>query len=190
MSGADPWWLPYGEMRLFFLNTADNEVGSADRPTVNPPDYGGELDAPHPWANYSLTAIAPAGTTQVKVEFMSDETGSIWYENAVLTESGSPSMLSSATTLPFTVHTFAPPTSQTNYVAGITDTGNGTYLLQFIGTVGVEYYVEATTNLVPPISWSAVAGSTNAVTNTNGMWGQTVTNNGPQWFYRSVAIQP
>ena len=41
-----------------------------------------------PWASYSLTATAPAGTTQVRVEFASNngpgDGGSIWFENADL----------------------------------------------------------------------------------------------------------
>ena len=92
--------------------------------------------------------------------------------------------------LPFTVHPQPPPTSQTNYVAGMTDNGSGTYTLQFVGTMGVQYYVQTTTNLVPPFVWEAVVGSTNTVTNTNGLWNHMVTNNGPQRFYRSAVVNP
>jgi hypothetical protein len=85
LSGADAWWLPYGEMRLFFLDTDNNQVGTAVQPTVDPAVYGQNYDIPHPWAAYSLTATAPAGTTQVKVEFAEPGgTGSVWFENAVL----------------------------------------------------------------------------------------------------------
>jgi glucosylceramidase len=84
MSGADPWWLPYGEMRLFFLNGGGGQVGYSSRPTVDPAEYGYMNDIPHPWASYAFTAAAPAGTTQVKVEFMSTGKGSVWFENAVL----------------------------------------------------------------------------------------------------------
>jgi hypothetical protein len=189
-SGADTWWRPYGEMRVFFLDAADTQVGYQFRPTLNPPDYGGLYDIPHPWSNYTMTAVAPAGTTTIKVEFMSTGTGSIWYEDAVLTELTSVPALASSTTLPFTVHPAPPPLSQTNYIAGITDSGNGTYLLQFVGTIGVPYYAQTTTNLVPPIVWDAVVGSTNTVTNIDGLWNLTVSNTSQQRFYRSRAINP
>jgi hypothetical protein len=190
LSGADPWWLPYGEMRLFFLNAADNTVGSTARPTLNPPDYGEDLDIPHPWERYSLTATAPAGTTRVKVEFMSTGTGSIWYENARLAELVSGPALAGATTLPFMVQPAPPPVSQTNYVAGITDHGGGSYTLRFIGTPGVTYCVQAATNLVPPITWQAIPGSTHTVTSSEGLWGYALTNPGPQHFFRAAVVVP
>ena len=61
-SGADAWWLPYGEMRLFFLDADSNPLAQSIRGTVDPVVYGQNYDIPHPWANYSLTAVAPAGT--------------------------------------------------------------------------------------------------------------------------------
>jgi len=86
LSGADTWWLPTGTMTMFFLDEAETELASATRNTVDPADYGGAYDIPHPWAPYSLTATAPAGATQVKVEFAANwATGSIWFENASLT---------------------------------------------------------------------------------------------------------
>jgi hypothetical protein len=190
LSGADAWWLPYGEMRLFFLNGGGGQVGYSSRPTVDPAVYGGQENVPHPWEPYTLTAVAPAGTAQIKVEFMSTGTGSIWYENAVLAELMSGPLLASGTTLPFTVHTDVPPTSQTNYVVGIADNGGGTFILQFLGTPGVSYFVQSTTNLMPPIVWEAVLGSTNTVTQTNGLWGHTVTNTGGQRFYRAAVAMP
>jgi len=85
-SGADTWWLPYGEMRLFFLDADSNPLAQNFRGTVDPAVYGQNYDIAHPWANYSLTAVAPDGTTQVKVEFSSPTgTGSVWFENAMLT---------------------------------------------------------------------------------------------------------
>jgi hypothetical protein len=134
--------------------------------------------------------VAPSGTAQVKVEFMSGEKGSVWYENAVLAELATAPVLASASTLPFTVHAYVPPTSQTNYIAGITNDGGGTFTLQFIGTPGVNYYVEATTNLTPPVVWEALAGSTNTVGHTNALWGHTVTNSGPHRFFRAAAVAP
>jgi hypothetical protein len=87
LSGADTWWLPYGEMRLFFLDADNNQLGpTVVQPTVDPAVYGQNYDIPHPWASYSVTATAPAGTAQVKVEFAEPHgMGSVWFENAVLT---------------------------------------------------------------------------------------------------------
>jgi hypothetical protein len=86
-SGADTWWLPTGVMTMFFLDSSNVELGSATRNTVDPAVYGGTFDSPHPWESYLLTGTAPLGTTQVKVEFASNAfaTGSIWFDNAVLT---------------------------------------------------------------------------------------------------------
>jgi len=84
-SGADAWWLPTGTMTMFFLDASDIEVGSATRNTVDPAVYGENFDIPHPWTSYSLTALAPAGATQVKVEFAANNaTGSIGFDNASL----------------------------------------------------------------------------------------------------------
>jgi glucosylceramidase len=190
-SGADSWWLPYGEMRLFFLDASANQLAAQVQSTVDPAVYGTNYDIPHPWGDYSLTAIAPPGTTQMKVEFAEPNgAGSVWFENALLTESSSLPWLASGTTLPFTVHPQIPPTSQTNYIADIKDNGSGTYTLQFVGTIGVRYYVETTTNLVPPIVWEAMAGSTNTVANTNGLWSHTVTNTSGQGFFRAAVVGP
>jgi hypothetical protein len=97
LSGADAWWLPTGTMTMFFLDSSAVQLGTATRNTVDPAVYGplwpvtpenpnGAYDKPHPWESYSLTATAPAGTTDVKVEFSANwATGSIWFENASLT---------------------------------------------------------------------------------------------------------
>ena len=69
LSGADAWWLPTGTMTMFFLDSSAVQLGTATRNTVDPAVYGNNYDIAHPWASYSLTATAPAGTTQVKVEF-------------------------------------------------------------------------------------------------------------------------
>ncbi len=122
------------------------KAGQATRLTVNPVEYGYAYDAPHPWQSYSLNAIAPTGAPHIRVEFSSNEssvagkprtaTGSVWFENAVLSELVSMPVLSSATTLPFTVHAYVPPTSQTNYITGIVVNSSGLYSLDFVGTMG------------------------------------------------------
>jgi hypothetical protein len=67
------------------------------QPTVDPAVYGQNYDIAHPWASYSETATAPVGTTQIKVEFAEPNgTGSVWFENAVLSVVPEPGILSLA----------------------------------------------------------------------------------------------
>jgi glucosylceramidase len=200
LSGADAWWLPTGRMTLSFLNAGNNLISNVSRTTVDPAVYGQNFNIPHPWANYVLTATSPTGTAKIRVEFSSNEssvggsegtaTGSVWFENAVLAQLVSVPVLASSQTLPFTVQAYLPPTSETNHVVGIIDNGGGTFTLQFVGTVGVPYYVEATTNLIPPITWEAVSGSTNVVLSPDGLWDHVVTNVGWQQFFRSAVATP
>jgi hypothetical protein len=98
LSGADAWWLPYGEMRLFFLDSGGAQIGPTFiQPTVDPAVYGQNYDIAHPWAPYSVTATAPAGTAQVKVEFAEPSgQGSVWFENASLTVVPEPGTVSLA----------------------------------------------------------------------------------------------
>jgi hypothetical protein len=184
LSGADSWWLPYGEMRMSFLDAVGDQVGYRARPTLNPPDYGSAPDVPHPWAPYTLTAVAPSGTEQVKVEFMSTGTGSIWYENASLTQALIPPQVDAAVTLPFTVAPARPPSAATNGVVGVTHSGDGTFTFRFVGTVGARYYLETVPALLTPVSWTPVPGSTSTVTDLSGIWDLVVTNDGPHRFYR------
>lgn len=89
LSGADTWWQPTGTMTMFFLDSSALTLGTATRNTVDPAVYGALNDIPHPWAAYSLTGLAPVGTTAITVEFASamppGTGGSIWFENASLT---------------------------------------------------------------------------------------------------------
>ncbi|HVM62663.1 MAG TPA: PEP-CTERM sorting domain-containing protein [Verrucomicrobiae bacterium] len=91
-SGAQAWWLPYGEMRMFFLDSSSNQLAESFQSTVDPAVYGNNYDIPHPWASYTLTAVAPADTAMVKVEFAEPNgTGTVWFDNAVLTAIPEPS---------------------------------------------------------------------------------------------------
>jgi len=91
-SGAQAWWLPYGEMRIFFLDSSSNQLAESFQPTVDPAVYGPNYDIPHPWSNYTLTAVAPLNTALVKVEFAEPNgTGTVWFDNAVLTAVPEPS---------------------------------------------------------------------------------------------------
>ena len=95
LSGADKWWLPTGRMTMFFQDSSGTELLRAERNTVDPAVYGNNYDIAHPWASYSLTATAPDNTTQIKVEFASNNPGgvggAIWFENAYLTQVPEPS---------------------------------------------------------------------------------------------------
>ena len=93
-SGAQAWWLPYGEMRMFFLDASNNQLSESFQPTVDPAVYGQNYDIPHPWSHYTLTATAQANTAQIKVEFAEPNgTGTVWFDNAVLTAVPEPSTL-------------------------------------------------------------------------------------------------
>ena len=91
-AGAQAWWRPQGEMRLFFLDAASNVLSSTNPVIV---DTGPGFDTGKPWANHSLSMVSPAGTTQVKVEFAmnGNDGGSVWFDNAVLTVVPEPSTL-------------------------------------------------------------------------------------------------
>jgi hypothetical protein len=73
-------------MRLIWLSDFNVEISRVIAATVDPAVYGQNFDIPHPWAPYSLVATAPAGATKVNVEFMSTGSGSVWFENAILTD--------------------------------------------------------------------------------------------------------
>jgi hypothetical protein len=80
-SGAQAWWKPYGEMKMFFLDASSAEISSVVAVTADPAGY----DVLVPWHNVMLTATAPAGTAFVKVEFANaNGQGTVWFDNAVL----------------------------------------------------------------------------------------------------------
>jgi hypothetical protein len=77
-------------MRLSFLDSSSDVLTQNVLVTVNyPADDQGQ-----PWATYSLTALAPAGTAQAKVELaMNGGGGTVWFDNADLTAVPEPSTL-------------------------------------------------------------------------------------------------
>jgi hypothetical protein len=188
-AGVQAWWLSTGYIRLIFLNAssvglATNVVDTTD--SLHNSSNGGlgdMYDVGVPWQEWTNSAVSPAGTTQIKVEFAGYGGGSCWFDNAVLIESNNLPALTAATTLPFIVY---PPASQTNAVQFMTDNKNGTFTLGFVGTVGVTYCVQMATNLTPPVYWQALAGSTNLLTNSSGLWFYTSTNSAPQSYFRSA----
>ena len=91
-AGAQAWWRPQGEMRLFFMDDASDVLSSTNPVIVN---TGPGYDTGEPWANYSLSMLSPAGTTQVKVEFAmnGNDGGTVWFDNADLEVVPEPSSL-------------------------------------------------------------------------------------------------
>jgi hypothetical protein len=80
-AGAQAWWKPYGEMKMFFLDAGGAEISHVVAVTADPQGY----DILVPWHNVTLSAIAPVGTTQLKVEFAdANGQGTVWFDNAVL----------------------------------------------------------------------------------------------------------
>jgi hypothetical protein len=87
-SGAQNWWWPEGEMRIFFLDSSNTVLNeSVLNVTTGITAYGSGLN----WQDYSLSATAPSGTSQVKVEFAANYNpstgggGTVFFDNAVLT---------------------------------------------------------------------------------------------------------
>jgi len=94
-SGAQAWWLPYGEMRLFFFDAGNNQLAESVQSTVDPAVYGQNYDIAHPWASFTLSAVAPVNTASVKVEFAEPNgTGTVWFDNADLEVVPEPGTLS------------------------------------------------------------------------------------------------
>ena len=188
-AGAQDWWMPTGEIRLFFLDASDTQLSLATINTTDGIHSPDKYDVGVACQNWSLTEIAPAGTTQAKVELAGFGGGSAWFDNAVLMESNSTPTLTAATTLPFTVNSPA-PVSQTNYIAGITKTADELFSIEFIGTTGVTYHVQMATSLLPPVLWENVPNSIKVVTNATGAWQHVISATGAQRFFRSAVATP
>jgi len=101
-SGAQAWWRPEGEMRLFFLDSGNNTLSESVVVTVDPNSWSG-YDQGQPWSLFSLTATAPANTTQAKVEFVMNGGqvgawggGTVWFDNASLSVVPEPGTLALA----------------------------------------------------------------------------------------------
>lgn len=135
-AGAENWWLPTGEIRLWFLD-ANNDVISSNFVetclSVNNPALGIALyDVGVPYQNWTNTATSPAGTAFLKVELCNPNgTGSAWFDNAYLTAPINPPiianlypngslLLQSTNSLSFTANSVAPINS-----SGITVKVNG-----------------------------------------------------------------
>lgn len=83
--GAQNWWLPTGQIRLFFLDGSNNQLGLTQINTTDSIHNPDKYDVGVAFQTWSLSAVAPAGTTQAKVEFAGYGGGSSWFDNASLT---------------------------------------------------------------------------------------------------------
>jgi hypothetical protein len=91
-AGAQNWWLPTGEIRLWFLDANRVVISSNFVETclsVNNPNASPAIalyDVGVPYQNWTNTAVSPAGTKFIKVELCNPlGTGSAWFDNAYLT---------------------------------------------------------------------------------------------------------
>jgi hypothetical protein len=99
--GADSWWLPYGEARMFFLDASDAVLSSSVVRTLDAihNEYNGGLgdfyDVGVPYQNWTNIATSPIGTKKIKVELANPVgNGSTWFDNAVLTAPIDPPVIS------------------------------------------------------------------------------------------------
>jgi hypothetical protein len=80
---TENWWNPYGEMRMYFLDGSGATVGSAVQYITGHDGWG---DPGLPWATFTESAVAPAGTASVKIEFAAPGSGgTVLFDNALLT---------------------------------------------------------------------------------------------------------
>ena len=125
-AGAQNWWLPTGEIRLWFLDASSAIITSnfvETCYTLHGSQNGGLgdfYDVGVPYQNWTNVATAPVGTKFLKVELCNPVgTGSAWFDNAYLTAPIDPPtfsklypdgtrLLQSTNKLAFTVSSAAP----------------------------------------------------------------------------------
>lgn len=81
-AGAQGWWWPNGYANLDFLDAGNNQIGQAQIVTTASISA---FDIGVPYQHFVTSAVAPVGTTQVKVELEENGGGSAWFDNASLT---------------------------------------------------------------------------------------------------------
>jgi|ERR1035438_1769374 hypothetical protein len=89
-AGAQAWWWPNGYANLDFLDASGTQLGQEQ--VITTASITG-YDIGVVYQNFSESAVAPVGTTQVKVELEEYGGGSAWFDNAVLTVVPEPSTL-------------------------------------------------------------------------------------------------
>jgi hypothetical protein len=81
-SALDAWWLNHGYLKIEFYDAGSVMVGFAESAHWGQAGY----DTGLPWANYSITGIAPAGTVTVRSMLGTwGEGGTARFDNVVLT---------------------------------------------------------------------------------------------------------
>ena len=81
-AGAQDWWWPNGSAYLKFLDAGDSELASYEIDTTADFD---NWDVGVPYQDFSIGAVAPVGTTQVKIDLIEwAGTGSVWFDNVSL----------------------------------------------------------------------------------------------------------
>ena len=90
-AGAQNWWWPSGEIRLWFLDNTMAVIGSNVVETcLSITAYNQGV----PYQNFTNVATSPAATKYVKVELGNPTgTGSAWFDNAVLTAPNNPPVI-------------------------------------------------------------------------------------------------
>jgi hypothetical protein len=78
----DAWWYPTGYVKIEFYDAGAVQLSSSEIWVDDP----GAFDIPLPWKNYSVTAVAPAGTVTVRAVLgvYNEEGGTMRFDNAVL----------------------------------------------------------------------------------------------------------
>jgi hypothetical protein len=90
--GAENWWLPTAQIRLWFLDAGSSIITSnfvSTTDSLHNGSNGGQgdkYDTGVPYQTWTNSAISPAGTKFLKVELCNPiGTGSAWFDNAYLT---------------------------------------------------------------------------------------------------------
>jgi hypothetical protein len=190
-AGADKWWLPVGEIHIIWLDaTGTTELGRATTYTtdsIHDPDL---YDVGVPYQAWRLDATAPPGTHQAKIEFANPVgTGSAWFDNADFQDAAGVPVADGSISTPFAV-TDAPvnPIS----LRLMKEPGMETVQIDSSGgSVGAQYSLLSTTNLMPPVTWMPVPASTHAVTEEDESWSYLVTNTTVrEQYFRSTSDSP
>ena len=100
-SGAEAWWLPYGEIRLIFLDGASaaiatNVVRITDSIHVEYNGTNNNYDIGVVMQRWTNSAVSPVGTAFVKVELVCSVVGAggnVWFDNVELTSPAVPPVI-------------------------------------------------------------------------------------------------
>ena len=123
VSSVQNWWWPHGIMTLSFLDPANNELLAA---TVDCAATITDYDIGLPWTNYTLSAISPPGTSKARVQFYCAGSGTVFFDNVVLT-SFTPTILSARQEASAISVVWSPAPSALSYTLKRSATHGGPY---------------------------------------------------------------